>query len=456
MKKIRVLVSIILVLILAAYNGPLSAFAAWAQQSTMSNPNGSANQFGWTIDLDADYAIVGAPFDSYYSQPQYSGSAWIYKRSGTTWSYTTGTNDCDDNSGDNECLKESTPTAGYRFGKAVAISGNFAAVSAPTLQFTQGHVYIYKNNGSDVWSLVETINSPETDNDGWAQNISMDGDYLAISHSHYNSGQGSIEIYKRNTNTDWPLLATITASDGSAGDDFDHPDLDGDNLIVGASSKNSYAGGVYIYNKTSGGGADWDNGSTDEVANFDGASADDDLGFSVSINGNYAAAGADGYDNGTYQGAAYVYYNNVGTWGEQQLVTASDGLADDGFGSSIAISGDRLLVGASGYSNGDYTGAAYYYTRSGTTWGTEQKVEDSGGASFDSFGTRVAMDGSYSLVGNFPFPAQNGEVFVNYFTSGGGAVPEFSDYVLFLVIVLALAIVIRTVPKLNLGGGKPA
>ena len=51
-------------------------------------------------------------------------------------------------------------------------------------------------------------------------------------------------------------------------------------------------------------------------------------------------------DNGTSSGSAYVFTRTGTTWTEQAKLTASDGAADDYFGSSVAIAGDTIVVGA--------------------------------------------------------------------------------------------------------------
>ncbi|MFC2031990.1 PKD domain-containing protein [Chloroflexota bacterium] len=132
----------------------------------------------------------------------------------------------------------------------------------------------------------------------------------------------------------------------------------------------------------------------------DGA-ADDSLGLSVSIDGDTALVGAAGDDDkGVYSGSAYVYVRSGTTWTEQAKLTASDGAADDFFGYSVSISGDTALVGA--YlddDNGSNSGSTYVYVRSGTTWTQQAKLTASDGAADDSFGYSVSISGDTALVG---------------------------------------------------------
>jgi FG-GAP repeat len=87
-------------------------------------------------------------------------------------------------------------------------------------------------------------------------------------------------------------------------------------------------------------------------------------------------------------------------WAEQAMLTADDGLADDWFGSAVALQGDVAVLGAMGCDASDMnSGAAYIFRRSGDTWAQHQKLSDPDGGLFDSFGRAVAIDGDTIAVG---------------------------------------------------------
>ena len=75
----------------------------------------------------------------------------------------------------------------------------------------------------------------------------------------------------------------------------------------------------------------------------DGA-ADDEFGWSVSVDGNTAVVGALMENGG--QGKAYVYIRQSRAWSQVAKLTASDGADDDQFGVSVAVNGDTVVVGA--------------------------------------------------------------------------------------------------------------
>ena len=116
-------------------------------------------------------------------------------------------------------------------------------------------------------------------------------------------------------------------------------------------------------------------------------------------------------------GAVYVFVRSGSTWSQQAYIKASNTNAQDRFGTSISINSDgsRMVVGAIGEAsnatgvNGDQTnnsaffsGAAYVFVRSGTTWTQEAYLKASNTGSSDSFGTSVSIndDGSRIAVGS--------------------------------------------------------
>ena len=126
------------------------------------------------------------------------------------------------------------------------------------------------------------------------------------------------------------------------------------------------------------------------------------FGTSVAISGNTALVGADG-DNvsGVGTGAAYVFTRSGSTWTQQAKLTADFPSQLDRFGRSVAISGDTVLVGAYGDDDGgSSSGSAFVFTRSGSTWTTQGKLTASDAATDDRFGYSVAISGNSALVGS--------------------------------------------------------
>jgi len=185
----------------------------------------------------------------------------------------------------------------------------------------------------------------------------------------------------------------IVASDGAADDYFGYSvAISGNYAIVGAyqdDDNGTDSGSAYIFNVTTG-------AELHKLVPSDGA-ANDIFGISVAIDGNYAIVGArQDDDKGTNSGSAYIF--NVTTGAELHKLTASDGVAGDNFGHSVAIDGNYAIVGArQDDDNGTTSGSAYIFN---VTTGAElHKLLASDGASYDYFGNSVAISGNYAIVG---------------------------------------------------------
>jgi hypothetical protein len=122
------------------------------------------------------------------------------------------------------------------------------------------------------------------------------------------------------------------------------------------------------------------------------------FGSSVALSANRVVVGAFG-DGGS--GAAYVYKFDQGSWSLEQKLSASDIAHDDFFGQSVDISGNTILVGSSAAdATAQNSGAAYFYDFDGNNWQQTQKV--SGQAAFSHrFGSDVALDGTRAVIGSW-------------------------------------------------------
>jgi len=199
----------------------------------------------------------------------------------------------------------------------------------------------------------------------------------------------------------WTELDKLLASDGDESNYFGYcVSVSGDYAIVGAlydDDNGMDSGSAYIFKRD---GTAWSQEA--KLTASDGA-ASDWFGTSVSISGDYAIVGASGDDDsGVGSGSAYIFKRDGTVWSEQDKLLASDGAADDAFGVSVSISGDYAVVGASGDDdNGNLSGSAYIFRRDGTIWGEEAKLTALDGAIYDFFGSSVSVSGDYAIVGAY-------------------------------------------------------
>jgi MYXO-CTERM domain-containing protein len=139
-----------------------------------------------------------------------------------------------------------------------------------------------------------------------------------------------------------------------------------------------------------------------ELTASDGV-VNDLFGSSVSVSGGTALVGAPEHQVGESfdQGAAYVFVQSGATWVQQAELTAIDGAANDAFGVSVSVSGGTALVGAGNHKVGanPLQGAAYVFVQSGTTWVQQVELNAGDGAAEDGFGYSVSVSGGTALVG---------------------------------------------------------
>lgn len=148
-----------------------------------------------------------------------------------------------------------------------------------------------------------------------------------------------------------------------------------------------------------------------------GGTGNDDFGSSVAVSGNLALIGAPGPSMDT--GSAYIFRrNDDDDWIQETKLLASDGAADDQFGSFVAIDGAFALVGAwrtddDGLAD---SGSAYIFRRDASgSWVQVAKLRDGSPGAGDRFGGGVALSGDLALVGSSgddDYGSGSGSVFV--------------------------------------------
>jgi hypothetical protein len=127
------------------------------------------------------------------------------------------------------------------------------------------------------------------------------------------------------------------------------------------------------------------------------------FGHSIAISGDTVVVGAPDADY--HRGSAYVFARSGGSWGAPQRLLASDGAMGDFFGSSVAISGDTVVVGAPGDIGSRKIeprkdqGSAYVFARSGESWNQLRNLTADDGALGDQFGASVAISDNTVVVG---------------------------------------------------------
>jgi uncharacterized repeat protein (TIGR01451 family) len=372
----------------------------YLETEVISSDGIAGGRFGLFASISGNTAVVGAPLQLVSGHAS-QGEAYVFVRSGDTWTQ-------------QATLTAADGTTGDMFGFA-AISGDTIVAGAPGHTVNghaeQGDAYVFVRSGG-AWSQQAIL----TSSDGAAGDLfglpAISGDTIAVGavfHTVNGHGkQGEAYVFVRSGGT-WSQQAILTSSDGATSDQFGYVAISGNTIVAGAPNHavnaNSDQGEAYVFVKPPSG---WTSGTeTARLTSSDGA-ADDSFGDPIAISGNTVVTGASNktVSGHTYQGEAYVFVEPSSGWAtgtETARLTSSDGAYDDGFGNSVAISGDTVAVGGYNHAvNGHANqGEAYVFVKplSGWTTGTETaRLTSSDGAAGDWFGNIVAISGDGILV----------------------------------------------------------
>ncbi|MGH7491929.1 MAG: hypothetical protein ACREOO_05995, partial [bacterium] len=293
------------------------------------------------VALSMDYALIGARDDNELAPG--AGAAYLFRFQNATWT---------------QIAKLTTRLSGFEhfFGNSVALAGDYALIGAPGERAERGAAYVFKRDSS-----------------------------------------GASEV--------WREQFRLQASDANAGDFFGLTvALEHDWAVIGAygdDERAGNAGAVYLFQREPSGGQETWNEKAKLIAG-DGK-AEDFFGIALAMSGDVLCIGAYGDDTrADHAGAAYVFKRfaspSDAEWRQQAKLTASDGAADDDFGSAVAIANDYALVGAlMQFSAGP--GAAYLFKSSAGQWLELEKLEAPDAELNDRFGNAVALGNDCALVG---------------------------------------------------------
>jgi len=210
-----------------------------------------------------------------------------------------------------------------------------------------------------------------------------------------NSAAGSAYVFVRSGST-WTQQQKLTASDAAGSDIFGlGVALDGDTAVVGAPGDNSNTGAIYVFVRS---GTTW---TQQQKLSASDAAAGDGFGASVAISGNTIVTGAESNDDVPFNsGSAYIFTRSGTTWTQQQKLLAPDAAGGDLFGGHVALAGDTALISATGNDDGGAnSGCVYVFVRSGTTWSFQSKLIANDDEAADEFGCSVSLSGESALIG---------------------------------------------------------
>ena len=320
----------------------------------------TSDWFGYSVAISDTKVVVGARRDDDLGDN--SGSAYVYNTDGT---------------GEVK-ITASDGAIGDQFGWSVAISDTHIVVGTPDNDDAggdSGSVYVYNTDGTGEVKITASDGAAD---DNFGRSVAISDNKVVVGapfNDDAGNSSGSVYVY----NLDGTGEVKITASDGATDDDFGLSVAVSDtHVVVGAQGDNANQGSAYIYNL--------DGTGEQKITASDGAQ-NDFLGSSVAISATKVAVGSPYNDEGSTRNSGAVYVYNLDGTGEQKI-TASDGATNDQFGLSVAISDTKVVVGAPFNDDaGDNSGSVYVYNLDGTG---ELKIVASDGVAGDLFGGSVA------------------------------------------------------------------
>ncbi|PWJ42893.1 putative secreted protein (Por secretion system target) [Sediminitomix flava] len=271
--------------------------SSWVQQDILQASNGMEfDNFGWSIDISGDLAIIGAPWadDSITDQ----GLAYIFRYNGVSWE-------------EEDLLASSNVQYEELFGIDVALEDWRAVVGAPSYDGTnidQGAAYVYDFD-SVFWSPGYTITASDLQTDDlFGLEVALSKDHVLVGAYGHNSSKGAAYLYKHNEPNNWSFDTKFTEPTEQVDSYWfaRSVDIKNDYLVIGGAGSfinTEGQGAVFVYKSIE------DNWVFEEqLYEISTDSLYDNFGNSVAMSGEHIVMGAPfDDDNGFDAGAAYFY-----------------------------------------------------------------------------------------------------------------------------------------------------
>ena len=370
----------------------------WTQQAYLKAHNaGAFDQFGSAVAVAGDTVVVGAytedgnatavDGDATNNDATDAGAAYVFVRDDTTWAqqgylkaHNAGT---DDQFGISVAVDGDTVVVGAFLEDGNATTGNGDAGNNDAHRAGAAYVFV---RDADTWTQQAYLKAHNAGaGDRFGRSVAVDGDtvvvgaYLEDGDAGNNAANdaGAAYVFVRGDTT-WTQQAYLKADSTGAGDRFGIAvALDGDTVVIGAPLESSNAttvdgdagnndtlraGAAYVFVRE---GTAW---AQQAYLKADNAGAFDAFGSAVAVDGDTAVVGAagessnattvdgdTGNNNASKTGAAYVFVRDGSAWAQRAYLKADNAGAFDEFGSTVAVAGDTVVIGATGESSSAVT-----------------------------------------------------------------------------------------------------
>ncbi len=426
-------------------------YTGWADSNETAKfiaSDAAANdEFGISVALDGDTAMIGAYHDDHTDDGNTignAGSAYVFTKVSGVWSQ-------------KAKLIAVDGAANDEFGISIAVNGDTVVVGARQDDTSNGAAYVF-TEVSGVWKHVAKLTADDgAANDEFGISVAVDGDTIVVG-AHQDDDKsdlsGSAYVFTRDSAGGWRQREKLTASDGEAGDRYGYSvGVSGDTVVVGAYSddKNDANTGAAYFLSIS----EWadipGSGATTTSHIVTGLTNDEEHTFQVrgvnAAGAGLASARAGGTPTIAIPNRPTGFAADAGdtvvdlSWDDPEdstiekyhLLQVIQGgklppastddpvVRGDGLGISVAVDGNTAVVGAyRDDDDGDNSGSAHVFTRSSSTapWSWAAKLTADDAAANDEFGISVAVHGDTIVVGAHQDDSSKGAAYVFTKVSG--------------------------------------
>jgi hypothetical protein len=392
----------------------------WEEQAKLIASDGKRNdKFGMSVAISNNTIVVGAPHWDATASNLNVGAAYLFVREGTEWEQQTMLIPSDISQ--NDSAENNILNVPILFGASVAISGDTVVVGAPGKlnwkidsifssifslfagDISAGGAYVFVRKGTN-WNEhaeldISNVSLNDIDKVSYITNYTENIEDFLKENTSLNDNENitedeQLEKIASNPENMEKLLKLLALAMIPVA-------IEGNIIAIGTPLNDNVAndaGLVYIFERI---GANWPQTPTYTLTPR-AASENELFGNAVAINGNTMVVGAmgieaTGYSSVTKPPKAYVFKHDGTTWMEQAKLTTGKNTVS-GFGVSVAISGNTIVIGAP-LDNMPLIGAIYEFVYDDINWSPQPKLAIANAGVNSAFGLAVAINGNAKVIG---------------------------------------------------------
>jgi hypothetical protein len=377
---------------------------------TSANPQ-DPGEFGTSLAISSGTIVAGAPAERAYG---YNAAGNAYTLSSSTGKIVKTL------TSPNTMLHSPNATPGGLFGTSVATTTSTIVVGAPDEAASgkgdAGNVYTFTALGA----LGKTLISPSPQAGGFlGTSVAIYGTTIVVGAPGENAGAGNVYVFSATTGA---KLAAIPDPNGQAGDGFGTTvAIYGTTVVVGAPteqvSSDTQAGAAYSFSTA---------GKLLHNLKSPGVTLGGNFGSGVAISGSIIVVGATGETQAGLAAAGNAYTFSASSGLVTHTLKDPNAQAGGEFGTSVAISGGTIVVGAAHESPGGRGAAGAAYTFSSSTGSYLKTLTDPNSITEGNFGFSVAVSGTTIVVGA-AFDTATGAGNAYSYSTGGTHLKTFSS-----------------------------